>query len=96
MKKTDIDKATTDKPVHVPIDPDQPGVLVISHNPTRVLIKTRGWTLREVLSIMGWNSDHVWAVFKRPWRKDRGAVLLAPSSSVEEGLAKLNEEGGSK
>ena len=89
-KKTVIDKATVDKPDHLPLDPDQIGVLVIRHDPTGVIIRTRGWTLRQVLFRMGWGFEDTWATYKRPWSKDRGAILLTPADDVVEGLTKLN------
>ena len=89
-KKTVIDKATKDKPVHFPIDPNQRAVLVIYHQPTGWVIKTRGWTLNEVLAIMGWTEGDVWATFRRTWTKDRGATLMTPSAGLNEGLERLN------
>ena len=89
-KKTVIDKATIDKPTHVPIDPDQRAILVIRHDPTGWVIKTRGWTLNQVLAIMEWTSGDIWATFKRTWTKDRGAVLMIPTEDLKKGLDILN------
>ena len=89
-KKTVIDKATVDKPCHVPIDPNQRAILVIRHEPTGLVISTRGWTLNEVLATLDWNIDDVWATFKRTWTKDYGAVLMSPSNKVRIVLDKLN------
>jgi hypothetical protein len=89
-KKTVIDKATVDKPVWDPIDPDQRAVLILCHTPTGWVLKTRGWTLNEVLTIMGWKSEHVWATFRRTWTKDRGAVWMSSVTGIQDGLEKLN------
>lgn len=96
MKKTPLDKATTDKPVHFPIDREQKAILVIRHAPSGTVIRTCGWTLNEVLAIMGWKFEDVWAVFKRPWRKNRGAVLMSPAPEILDRFDKLNQEGGTK
>ena len=90
MPKTVIDKATKDKPVHFPIDPDQRAVLIICHQPTGWVIKTRGWTLNEVLPILGWKPEHVWATFRRTWTKDRGAVFMSSVTEDRGGLSRLN------
>lgn len=89
-----INKKFREKHTHEPIDPDQKAILVIHHPEINCTIKTRGWTLNEVLSIMGWDIDDVWSTFKRTWTKDRGAYVMGVPAGFEEGLSKLNPEGG--
>ena len=89
-KKTVIDKATVDKPTHFPIDPDQRAILIIYHEPTGWVVKTRGWTLNEVLAIMDWKIDNVWATFRRTWTKDRGAVFKSAVKHYQCGCSQIN------
>ncbi len=89
MKKTIIDKATTDKPVWTNIDPDQKGVLIIQHKKTLKTIKTHGWTLNEVLSLLGWRRNDVRAIYKCPWSKSVGAVDISAGLEPAIDLTKL-------
>lgn len=96
MKKTVIEKATTDKPVHFPVDADKPGILVVHHKPTGKTIQTWGWSLRQVLFHMAWKTKDIWAVYKRPWKKTRAAVDMTPGVKPDLFLNKLNPEGGNE
>ncbi len=89
MKKTTIDKATTDKPVWFEIDPDKRGLLIIQHKKTLKTIKTHGWTLNEVLSLLGWRRNDVRAIYKCPWSKSVGAVDISPGVLPKVDLTKL-------
>ncbi len=87
--KSVIDKATTDKPVWFDIDPDQKGKLVIQHKKTLKTIKTWGWTLNEVLSLLGWRRNDIRAIFKRPWSQSVGASDVSPGVLPKVDLTKL-------
>ncbi len=91
-KLTVIDKASRDRPDHVPLDPEQRAILVIYHNPTGYVIRTWGWTLNQVLAILEWSADDTLATSKRSWARNRGAILLTPSTGLDCALAKLNEQ----
>lgn len=91
-KMTVIEMASRDKPDHKPINPNQRAILVIRHDPTGVTIRTRGWTLNQVLAIMEWKANDVWATFSRPYAKDRGAHFLIGAPPPKHNLSKLNEE----
>lgn len=90
QKLTVIEKASRDKSDHKPINPNQRAILIIRHDPTGIVIKTRGWTLNQVLAIMEWKANDVWATFARPYAKDRGAYKLTGSPRLDHNLAKLN------
>ncbi len=87
--KTVIDKATTDKPVWHELDPDKKGVLILQHKKTLYTIKTHGWTLNEVLSILGWKRNDVRAIYQRPWGQSVSASSISPGVKPEIDLTKL-------
>jgi len=91
-KATVIDKATKDRPDHKPLDPDKRSVLVIRHDPTGHVIRSWGWTLNEVLSVLNWKHDDIWATFVRPFSRSRGAVPLVSSPRMNEAIASLNDQ----
>ena len=85
-EKTVIFKVTDDKPAHLPIDLDQRAVLVIYHDPTKTIIKTRGWSLRQVLFRLNWRQSDILATFRRTWTRDRGAVLMTAATGEPDGF----------
>ena len=91
-KQTVIDKYTKEKPTHKPLDPDKRSVLIIRHDPTGHVIRSWGWTLNEVLAILEWSHDDIWATFVRAYSKSRGAVPLIHSEKLNRGIASLNEQ----
>ncbi len=87
-----IEKYTQDKPDHKPLNPDQRAVLIIRHAPTGWVIRSWGWTLKEVLAHLGWDEKDVMAAFVRAYSRNRGAVLLSKSSELDQAIASLNDQ----
>ena len=92
MKKTVIDKYTKDRPDHKPLDPDQVGILTVWFRPDNYIIRTRGWSLNEIVAIMGWKHKDVTAIFRRPWRRDKGAYSMTHHHQGVFDLSKLNDQ----
>jgi len=91
-KATVIDKYSKDRPGHNPLDPDKRSVLIIRHSPTGFVIRTWGWTLNEVLTILDWKHDDILATFVRPFSRSSGAVPLTLSEGFDQAIASLNDQ----
>jgi len=91
-KQTVISKATRDRPDHKPLNPDQRAVLIIRHDPTGWVIRSWGWTLNEVLSVLEWSHDDIRATFVRPYSQSRGATPLVHSAKLNQGMSSLNDQ----
>lgn len=94
MAKSVIFKAFQEAPAHVDLDLHTRGVIITRHQVSGKVVKSWGWTLKEVLRALDWNYNQVWAVFLKPYKLHLGAIDLSPILKPDLDLSELNPKGG--